>query len=153
MQKTASAKKGEVERVWYLVDLKDQILGRSASRIASILRGKHKPQYTPHVDTGDFVIAVNAEKIRLTGKKRQTKTYFRHSGYIGNLRKRTAAEMLARKPEELITQAVKGMLPHSSLGRKQLKKLKVYAGPQHPHTAQQPKALDLDAPMWQKQEK
>lgn len=152
MQKTHSFKKGEVERAWYVVDLEDQVLGRSASRIASILRGKHKPQYTPHTDTGDFVVVVNAEKVRLTGNKRQGKRYYRHSGYIGNLKKRTAAEMLTKKPEEVIRLAVKGMLPHNSLGRTQLKKLKVYAGPDHPHQAQQPKPLELKTPSWEQQQ-
>ncbi len=143
MLKTYSAKNDEVERRWYLVDLDGQTLGRAATRIAMVLRGKHKPEFTPHTDTGDFVVVINAEKVRLSGNKLQQKRYYRHSGFIGNLKERTAAEMLATKPEELIRLAVRGMLPKNTLARQQLKKLKVYAGSDHPHQAQQPKPLDL----------
>ena len=145
MQKTVSYKKDDVERKWYVVDLENQVLGRTASRIATVLRGKHKPQYTPHTDTGDFVVVVNASKVLLTGKKKQQKKYYRHSGFIGNLKSRTAAEMLEKKPEELVRLAVKGMMPSNTLGRAQLKKLKIYSGAEHPHQAQQPAALDLAA--------
>ena len=141
--KTYSAKKGEISREWYLVDAEGQTLGRLATQIADRLRGKGKPQYTPHVDTGDFVVVVNAEKISVTGDKRQAKLYHRHSGYPGGLKTRTLNEMLDRRPEEVIRLAVKGMLPRNRLGRKQLTKLKVYAGPEHPHAAQQPQALEL----------
>ena len=143
-QKTYSAKPGEVERRWYVVDLEGQVLGRAASRIAMVLRGKHKPQFTPHVDTGDFVVVVNASKVKLTGRKLDKKRYYRHSGYIGNLKSRTARQMLAHNPEELVRLAVRGMMPKNSLARKQLKKLKVYAGPDHKHEAQKPVPLDLD---------
>jgi large subunit ribosomal protein L13 len=145
MQKTYSAKPREVERKWYVLDLEGQVLGRAASEIAKILRGKHKPQFTPHTDTGDFVIVVNAEKVKLTGLKTAQKTYYRHSGYIGNLKKRTLGEQLERKPEEVLRHAVQGMLPKNTLGRNQLKKLKIYAGPDHPHAAQQPAPLTLPA--------
>jgi large subunit ribosomal protein L13 len=144
MKKTYSAKKSEIARKWYVVDLEGQTLGRAASSIAKLLRGKHKPIFTPHVDTGDFVIAVNADKIHLSGNKAAQKTYYRHSGYIGNLKTQTAAEMLKKAPERVIRFAVRGMLPRNTLGRTQLKKLKVYAGPDHPHEAQQPKPYDLD---------
>ncbi len=132
-----------VERQWYVVDAEGKTLGRLASRIATILRGKHKPAFTPHVDTGDFVIVVNAAKVRLTGRKMDQKMYWWHSGYPGGIKGRTARQMLARKPEEVIKRAVKGMLPKNALGRKMLKKLKVYGGPDHPHQAQQPQPLDL----------
>ena len=132
-----------VERQWYVVDAEGKTLGRLASRIATILRGKHKPAFTPHVDTGDFVIVVNAAKVRLTGKKLDQKMYWWHSGYPGGIKGRTARQMLERKPEEVIKRAVKGMLPKNALGRKMLKKLKVYGGPEHPHQAQQPQPLDL----------
>ncbi len=132
-----------VERQWYVVDAEGKTLGRLASRIATILRGKHKPAFTPHVDTGDFVIVVNAAKVRLTGKKLDQKMYWWHSGYPGGIKGRTARQMLDRKPEEVIKRAVKGMLPKNALGRKMLKKLKVYGGPEHPHQAQQPQPLDL----------
>lgn len=131
------------EREWFVVDANGQTLGRLASRIAMILRGKTKPTYTPHVDTGDFVIVLNAEKVRLTGRKLDQKMYWRHSGYPGGIKGNTARQMLARKPEEVLRLAVRGMLPKNTLGRHMLKKLKIYAGPEHPHQAQQPKPLDL----------
>ena len=140
---TYMAKPNEVERKWYVVDAAGQTLGRLSSEIAKILRGKLKPTYTPHVDTGDYVVVINADQIQLTGNKWKQKTYYRHSGYTGNLRKTTAQELLARKPEKLIELAVKGMMPKNKLGRAQLKKLKVYAGPEHPHEAQQPEAWEL----------
>ena len=143
MDRTYSAKPGEVDRKWYLVDLENQVLGRAATEIAKILRGKHKPQYTPHVDTGDFVVVVNAEKVRLTGQKLSQKKYHRHSGFIGNLRTTTASELLAKHPDRVLREAVRGMLPRTTLGRAQLKKLKIYAGPDHPHAAQQPVPLTL----------
>jgi large subunit ribosomal protein L13 len=142
--KTFTAKKEDVERRWYVVDAEGETLGRLAVRIADTLRGKRKPEYTPHVDTGDFVIVVNAEKIAVTGSKRQDKMYYRHSGYPGGLKSRTLNDMLERRPEEVIRLAVKGMLPKNRLARKQLTKLKVYAGPDHPHAAQQPKPLELE---------
>jgi large subunit ribosomal protein L13 len=136
--KTYTAKPREIEQAWRLVDADGQILGRLATEIADTLRGKNKPAYTPHVDTGDFVIVVNAEKVRVTGKKLEQKIYYRHSGYPGGLRERTLAEQLARRPEEVIRKAVKGMLPKNKLAAAQLRKLKVYAGPEHPHAAQNP---------------
>ena len=139
--KTYSAKPGEVTREWYLVDAEGKTLGRLATQIADTLRGKRKPQYTPHVDTGDFVIVVNADKIQVTGNKLDQKRYYRHSGYPGGLRSRTLREQLDRRPEEVIRKAVKGMLPRNRLSRAQLRKLKIYAGPEHPHTAQAPKEL------------
>ena len=139
--KTWNAKPGEVERRWYLVDAEGKTLGRLATQIADTLRGKGKPEYTPHVDTGDFVVVVNAEKIAVTGNKRQAKLYYRHSGYPGGLRSRTLAEQLDRRPTEVIRAAVKGMLPRNRLARQQLTKLKVYAGPEHPHNAQNPRPL------------
>jgi large subunit ribosomal protein L13 len=145
MQKTYSAKPGEVDRRWYVVDAEGQILGRLATQIADALRGKNKPQYTPHVDTGDFVIVVNAEKIAVTGKKLDDKRYYRHSGYPGGLRSRTLREQLDRQPTEVIRKAVKGMLPRNRLARAQITKLKVYAGPEHPHAAQAPEQLPLEA--------
>ena len=141
--KTWNAKAEDVERRWFVVDAEGQNLGRLATRIADALRGKRKPTYTPHVDTGDFVIVVNAERISVSGNKRQEKRYYRHSGYPGGLRSRTLDEMLARRPEEVIRLAVKGMLPRNRLGRAQLRKLKVYAGPEHPHKAQTPKELKV----------
>ena len=143
MQKSYSAKPGEVERSWYLVDLDGQVLGRAATEIAKILRGKHKPQFTPHTDTGDFVIVINADKIKLTGSKLTNKRYFRHSGYIGNLKSETAGEVMEAHPDRVVRRAVRGMLPKNTLGRAQLKKLKIYAGPDHPHEAQQPATLAL----------
>jgi large subunit ribosomal protein L13 len=139
--KTYSAKPGEIARTWYVVDADGQTLGRLATRIADTLRGKRKPQYTPHVDTGDFVVVVNAERVRVTGKKLQDKMYYRHSGYHGGLKERTLAQMLEQRPEEVLRLAVKGMLPRNRLGRAQLRKLKIYAGPEHPHEAQAPTPL------------
>jgi large subunit ribosomal protein L13 len=139
--KTYVATPANRQRDWYVVDAEGQTLGRLATRIADALRGKRKPEYTPHIDTGDFVIVVNAEKIRVTGDKLHQKVYYRHSGYPGGIRSRTLEEMLARRPEEVIRKAVKGMLPRNRLGRAQLRKLKVYAGPDHPHAAQNPKPL------------
>ncbi len=143
--KTYSAKTGEVERKWQLIDLKGQVLGRAATQIAKILRGKTKPSYTPHIDTGDFVIAINADQIKLTGNKLIDKKYNKHSGYIGGLKTFSAGELLKRHPEELITLAVKGMIPNTPLGRSMLKKLKVYAGSSHPHEAQKPTVCELKA--------
>ena len=143
MQKTWNAKPGEVTRRWYLVDAEGQTLGRLATRIADALRGKDKPTYTPHVDTGDFVVVVNAEKISVTGAKLHEKMYYRHSGYPGGLKKRTLNDMLERRPEEVIRLAVRGMMPKNRLARKQLTKLKVYAGPEHPHEAQKPQKLEI----------
>ena len=139
--KTYSAKPREIEQNWYLVDAEGETLGRLATEIADVLRGKRKPAYTPHVDTGDFVVVVNAEKIHVTGNKLEQKIYYRHSGYPGGLRERTLAEQLQRRPEEVIRKAVKGMLPKNRLAAAQLKKLKVYAGPEHPHEAQNPAPL------------
>ena len=141
--KTYSAKKETVERQWVVIDAKDQVLGRLATRVAHILRGKHKPVFTNHVDTGDFVIIVNAEKIRLTGNKLDDKVYYRHSGYPGGIKGMTAREMLERKPEQVIKTAVKGMLPKNRLGSKVITKLKVYAGPDHPHQSQQPEKFEI----------
>jgi large subunit ribosomal protein L13 len=137
--KTYSAKTGEITRDWYLVDAEGQTLGRLATQIADRLRGKGKPQYTAHVDTGDFVVVVNAEKIAVTGKKLDEKIYYRHSGYPGGLRERTLREQLDRRPTEVLRKAVKGMLPRNRLARQQITKLKIYAGPAHPHDAQAPK--------------
>ena len=131
-------------RTWFVVDLDGQTLGRAATRIAHVLRGKHKPTFTPHVDDGDYVIVINAAKVHLTGRKLDQKTYYRHTGYVGGLKATTAGEMLAKKPEEVIRKAVKGMLPRGPLGRAQLRKLKVFAGPEHEHGAQQPEPLNLD---------
>jgi large subunit ribosomal protein L13 len=141
--KTYQQKPSEVRREWFVVDAQGKVLGRLASRIAAILRGKHKPTFTPHVDGGDFVVVVNAEKVRLTGRKLHDKVYYWHTGYPGGIRSATAAQMLERKPEWVIQKAVQRMLPKNPLGRRMLKKLKVYRGPEHPHTAQQPKPLDL----------
>jgi large subunit ribosomal protein L13 len=142
--KTYSAKPGEIAREWYLVDADGLTLGRLATLIADTLRGKRKPQYTPHVDTGDFVIVVNAEKIATTGNKLDQKRYYRHSGYPGGLKTRTLREQLDRRPTEVIRVAVKGMLPKNKLARRQLMKLKVYAGPEHPHESPTPKPLNLE---------
>ncbi len=133
------------QRDWYVIDAEGKTLGRMATRIADLLRGKHKPEYTPHCDTGDFVVVVNAAKVSVTGNKLNDKLYYRHSGYPGGLRSRTLAEMLERRPEEVVRRAVKGMLPRNRLARQQLRKLKVYAGPEHPHAAQQPKDLEVEA--------
>ena len=141
--KTFVATPSTRERNWVLVDANGQTLGRLATQIADTLRGKRKPQYTPHVDTGDFVIVVNAEKIAVTGNKRADKKYYRHSGYPGGIKERSLNDMLERRPEEVIRHAVKGMLPRNRLARKQLTKLKVYAGPEHPHAAQKPTPMEL----------
>jgi large subunit ribosomal protein L13 len=141
--KTYVTKPGSVEREWHVVDAEGQTLGRLASRIAAVLRGKHKPQYSPAVDVGDFVIVVNAEKIQVTGRKMDQKRYYRHSGYPGGLSEITLADQLQRYPHRVIKAAVRGMLPRNRLGRKMFKKLKVYAGPDHPHQAQKPKMLEL----------
>ena len=142
--KTYSAKPGEIARHWYVVDAEGQILGRLATRIADTLRGKGKPQYTPHTDTGDFVVVVNAEKVAVTGKKLDQKMYHRHSGYPGGLTSRTLREQLDRRPTDVLRKAVKGMLPRNKLAAAQLLKLKIYAGPDHPHEAQAPKPLKLE---------
>jgi large subunit ribosomal protein L13 len=139
--KTFTAHKGEVPRNWYLVDAQGKVLGRLASRIAMVLRGKTKPVFTPHMDTGDFVVVVNAAQVQLTGRKLDNKIYYRHSGYIGGLKEISARRQLQKKPEEVLRHAVRGMLPKNSLGRKLLKKLKIYAGEAHPHQAQQPAAF------------
>jgi large subunit ribosomal protein L13 len=141
--KTWNAKPGEVERRWYLVDAEGKTLGRLATQIADTLRGKTKPEYTPHVDTGDFVIVVNAEKVHVTGNKLDDKMVRSHSGYPGGLKERTLREQLERRPTEVIRKAVKGMLPKNRLASAQLRKLKIYAGPEHPHEAQAPKTLEL----------
>lgn len=143
VMKTYVANPADRERSWLIVDANGRTLGRLATQIADALRGKRKPVYTPHVDTGDFVIVVNAEKISVTGAKRSEKRYYRHSGYPGGLKSRTLQEMLDRRPEEVIRLAVKGMLPRNRLARKQLTKLKVYAGPGHPHAAQQPQPMEI----------
>lgn len=140
---TSVAKKNEVQKDWYVVDLEEKVLGRAASEIARVLRGKHKAVYTPSVDTGDFVIVLNAEKVRLTGNKLSQKKYYRHSGYTGSLKAATAEQLLEKAPEELIRKAVKGMLPKNKLGRQMYRKLKVYCGADHPHQAQQPKELQV----------
>ena len=145
--KTYYAKPLEVEREWVLIDATDQVLGRVASVAAQILKGKHKPQYTPHVDTGDFVIVINADKIKVTGAKAADKVYYRHSGYVGGLKSETFAEAMEKHPERVIEHAVKGMLPKNTLGRAMGKKLKVYAGPEHPHAAQQPREIKIDEVM------
>jgi large subunit ribosomal protein L13 len=143
--KTYVATPATRERDWLVVDATGKTLGRLATQIADALRGKRKPEYTPHCDVGDFVIVVNAEKISVTGRKREQKRYYRHSGYPGGLRSRTLGDMLERRPEEVIRKAVKGMLPRSRLGRAQLRKLKVYAGPDHPHAAQKPEQMEIEA--------
>ena len=142
---TVSFNPETVDREWIVVDVEGKALGRAASRIASILRGKHKPQFTPNADCGDFVVVVNADKIRLTGRKLEQKIYYRHSGYFGGLKETTASEMLENKPNRMMELAVKGMLPRGPLGRAMARKLHVYAGPDHPHQAQQPKILDLNS--------
>jgi large subunit ribosomal protein L13 len=141
--KTYVATPSDRERNWLLVDATGQTLGRLATQIADALRGKTKPEYTPHIDTGDFVVVVNAERISVTGQKRTEKKYYRHSGYPGGIKERTLQEMLDRRPEEVIRLAVKGMLPKNRLARKQLTKLKVYAGPEHPHEAQKPQPMEI----------
>ncbi|MFL6141000.1 MAG: 50S ribosomal protein L13 [Labedaea sp.] len=141
--RTYSPKPGEVTRAWHVIDAEDVVLGRLATQVATLLRGKHKPTFAPHVDTGDFVIVVNAGKVLLTGNKREQKFAYRHSGYPGGLRKRSFGEMLDSRPDRLLEKVVKGMMPKNKLGRAQGKKLKVYAGPEHPHAAQQPKPFEI----------
>lgn len=141
--KTFSPSKKDIQRDWLIVDASDKILGRLASAVAGRLRGKHKPEFVPHMDTGDFVVIVNADKIRFTGNKLDQKKYYRHSGYIGGLKETSLRTMMQTKPEQVIMKAVRGMLPKNLLGRAMLKKLKVYSGTEHPHTAQQPKPIDL----------
>ena len=141
---TKSAKPAEVEHRWFVVDATDQVLGRLASRVATVLRGKHRAIFTPHVDTGDYVIVINAEKVRLTGRKREQKIYYRHTGYTGHLKQTTAGKLLAGPhADRVVRDAVRGMLPKNSLGRKMFRKLKVYAGPDHPHAAQKPEEFRL----------
>ena len=141
--KTYTAKAGEVEHGWFVVDAQDKVLGKLATQIAMRLRGKHKPEYTPHVDTGDYVVVVNAAKVRVTGRKTERKIYYRHSGYPGGLKVTNFAKLRANRPERVLQHAVKGMLPKGPLGYAMLKKLKVYAGGTHPHSAQQPKVLEI----------
>lgn len=141
--KTLSAKPESVKRDWYVVDAADKTLGRLSSEIASRLRGKHKPEFTPHVDTGDYIVVINAEKVAVTGKKAKDKIYHRHTGYIGGLKSISFEKLIDKAPERVIQGAVKGMLPRGPLGREIFKKLKVYAGENHPHTAQQPQVLDI----------
>ncbi|GAA1815762.1 50S ribosomal protein L13 [Planosporangium flavigriseum] len=141
--RTYSPKQGEIERQWHIIDASDVVLGRLASHVATLLRGKHKPTFAPHVDTGDFVIVINAGKVALTGNKRQTKVAYRHSGYPGGLKKVSYEELLSKRPERAIELAVKGMLPHNKLGNRLITKLKVYAGPEHPHAAQQPVPFEI----------
>jgi large subunit ribosomal protein L13 len=141
--KTLFAKKGEVQKKWYLIDAKDAVLGRMAVKIADYLRGKNKPTFTPNVDTGDFIVVINANKVKLTGRKLENKMYYRHSGYPGGLRSETAKERLSKCPEKIITDAVWGMLPKGRLGRAMIKKLKVYGGSEHPHEAQKPETLSV----------
>jgi large subunit ribosomal protein L13 len=140
---TYMAKPGQLEQNWWVIDATNQVVGRLAVRIADILRGKHRPQYTPHIDSGEFVIVINAEKVRFTGKKLQTKVYQRYSGYPGGLREDRAEEVLQTNPERILYEAVRRMVPRNRLGRKQMTKLKIYAGPSHPHQGQQPKELKL----------
>ncbi|MGB5490319.1 MAG: 50S ribosomal protein L13 [Woeseiaceae bacterium] len=143
--KTFSAKPAEVRRDWYVVDATGKTLGRLSTEIARRLRGKHKPEYTPHVDTGDYIVVVNAEKVRVTGNKLKDKIYYHHTGYIGNLKSASLEKMLDEKPERVLQFAVKGMLPRGSLGRQMLSKLRIFAGPSHSHAAQQPIPLDVSA--------
>ena len=141
--RTYSPKPGDVQRQWHVIDATDVVLGRLASQAAILLRGKHKPMFAPHVDTGDFVIIINADKVALSGNKREAKMAYRHSGYPGGLRAVPYSELLAKQPERAVEKAIKGMLPHNSLGRQMLKKLKVYAGPNHPHQAQAPQSYQI----------
>lgn len=141
--RTYTPRPGDVERTWYVIDATDVVLGRLASQVATILRGKHKPTFAPHADNGDFVVVVNAAKVALTGTKRADKRVYRHSGYPGGLRSVAVGDLLEKRPERVVEQAVRGMLPKTSLGRDQLRKLKVYGGPEHPHAAQQPQTLTL----------
>ena len=143
--KTFSAKPEEVRRDWYVVDATDKTLGRLSTEIARRLRGKHKPEYTPHVDTGDYIVVVNADKIRVTGNKMKDKMYHRYTGYIGNLKSMPLEKLMETSPERALQFAVKGMMPRNPLGRKMLSKLRVFAGPEHPHEAQQPIPLDINA--------
>lgn len=143
MKTTYMATPADIERKWYVVDAEGKTLGRLATGIAAILRGKHKPTFTPHLDCGDFVIVVNADKVALTGKKLDQKVYYRHSGYLGGLKATSARTMLANRPTRPLELAVRGMLPHNRIGRKMIRKLKVYAGPEHPHAAQKPEPIDL----------
>jgi large subunit ribosomal protein L13 len=140
---TYTAKPGQITQGWYVVDAQNKVLGRLATQIAMRLRGKHKPEYTPHVDTGDFIVVVNVSKLRVTGRKAERKIYYRHSGYPGGLRTTNFAKLQAKKPERVLQLAVKGMLPKGPLGYAMMRKLKIYAGDQHPHSAQQPKALEI----------
>ncbi len=144
MYKTYYPKLDEIQQKWYVIDANNMALGRLASQVAAILRGKNKPYFTPHMDTGDFIIVINAEKVRLTGRKVETKRYFKHSGYIGSGRYETFKEIMAVHPEEVIRRAVKGMLPKNTLGKQLFRKLKVYCGAEHPHQAQQPEPLQLE---------
>jgi large subunit ribosomal protein L13 len=141
--RTYTPRPGEVEQTWYVIDATDVVLGRLASQVAALLRGKHKPSFAPHVDTGDFVVVVNAEKVALTGAKLQQKQEYRHSGYPGGLRATSYATLLDKHPQRAVEKAVRGMLPHTTLGRQMLSKLKVYAGPDHPHQAQQPVPFEI----------
>jgi large subunit ribosomal protein L13 len=141
--RTYSPKSGDVQRQWFVIDADDVVLGRLATQAATLLRGKHKPIFAPHVDTGDFVIIINAEKVALTGNKREQKLAYRHSGYPGGLRATTYKDLLEKSPQKAVEKAIKGMLPHNTLGRQMLSKLKVYAGPEHPHQAQQPVAFEI----------
>jgi large subunit ribosomal protein L13 len=143
MMKSYMARPLEVERKWYVVDAEGQTLGRLATEIATVLRGKNKPQYTPHVDTGDFVVVVNAEKVVVTGRKAEQKVYRRHSGYPGGLKETSYERMMERRPTEILRRAVKGMMPKNRLARQQLRKLKIYAGPEHPHAAQNPQPYEV----------
>ncbi|HSL92784.1 MAG TPA: 50S ribosomal protein L13 [Candidatus Limnocylindrales bacterium] len=144
MKKTGYFTRESANQVWYVVDAKDKVLGRLATKVAEVLRGKHKPTFTPNADIGDFVIVVNAEKVKLTGKKKTEKTYYRHTGYMGGLKSTTPEKVLAKHPERLVEWAVRGMLPKTRLGDRLLTKLKVYAGPEHPHKAQLPQALAVN---------
>ena len=145
VRSTVSTRLADVERQWFVVDVADQVLGRAASQIASVLRGKHKPSFTPHVDTGDFVIVVNAKSVKLTGRKAERKIYYRHTGYMGGIREMTAGRMREKHSERMIEKAVRGMLPKGPLGRKMLSKLKVYSGAEHPHAAQKPAPMEVKA--------
>ncbi|MDX8397236.1 MAG: 50S ribosomal protein L13 [Mariprofundaceae bacterium] len=141
---TWTVRPGDIERKWYIVDATDLVLGRLATEVATVLRGKHRPEYTPHADCGDHIVIINAEKIRVTGNKEQAKTYYHHTGFVGNLKSITLEKQREKHPERIIESAVKGMMPKGPLGRSMLKKLKVYAGEAHPHTAQQPQAMKLN---------
>ncbi len=143
MNTTYSAKKEDAQRAWFVVDAEGQTLGKLAVKVANVLRGKHRPTFTPHVDTGDFVVVINAEKIQVSGKKRDQKLYRHHTGFPGGLKTRTFRQMQEKHPERIIKKAVKGMLPHTRLGNQQIKKLKIYAGAEHPHQAQQPQPLTI----------